>query len=131
MTVTGAWPPQDSVDAVWLFASQIYPLDSSLVFAGIFQGKIHVYPSLVESLPIGFDTLSYSFRLPPETYFYIGVLQRFVPGADLNIDNYRVVGVYSDPASPNQPLSVRVRDFEVAAGINILINFTNPPPQPF
>jgi hypothetical protein len=131
MTVMGSWPPSDSVDAMWLFASEVYPLDSALVFSGIFAGKIRVYPSLDGTLPEGFDTLAFVFAVPPATYHYIGVLQRFLPGSDFNLDNYRVVGVYSNPGLPGEPRDVRVREYQVAAGINISIDFANPPPQPF
>ena len=129
LTVSGPWAHPDSIDAIWLFASQIYPLDSALVISGIFQGKIEIFPSLAGSLPIGFDTLSFSFELTPATYPYIGVMQ-WINSNSLDLENFRVVGVYSDPIS-GQPLSVQVGDYEIRRGINISVDFYNLPPQPF
>lgn len=126
-----SWPPQiDSVKTLWIFASQIYPLDSSKVVAGIFNGQILLYPALDQTLPYGFTSLDYNFPLTPATYYYVGVLQRF---GDLLLDpkSYRVVGVYENPQNPSEPGVITIREFQVMTGINITINFLNPPPQPF
>ena len=47
--VKDSWPPQDSLVNLWVFASQIYPLDSSSVFTGLFANppSIYLYPSLL------------------------------------------------------------------------------------
>lgn len=130
LTVQGAWPPQDSVKTLWIFASQIFPIDSSKVASGILTNKILLYPSIVESLPYNFSSLSFNFALPPGTYYYIGVLQRFGEGL-LDPKSYRVVGVYSDVGSPGIPRTVAVHEFEVVSGVNVTIDFYNLPPQPF
>ncbi|MBI2619933.1 MAG: hypothetical protein HYW57_07605 [Ignavibacteriales bacterium] len=137
LTVFGPWPPQDSVKSLWLFASQIFPLDSSKIVSGIFQGKIFVYPpccvqpsSFDASLPYGFNNMSFHFPLPLATYFYIGVLQRF--GDNLvEPRSYRVVGVLTNPADPLLPQEVTVGEFEVVSNLSINVDFYNLPPQPF
>lgn len=131
LTAPSSWPSQtDSVKTLWIFASQIYPLDSSKVVAGIFNSQILLYPALDQSLPYGFTSLDYNFPLTPATYYYIGVLQRF---GDNVVDprSYRVVGVYENPQNPSEPGVITIREFQVLTGINIMINFVNPPPQPF
>jgi hypothetical protein len=50
---------------------------------------------------------------------------------NLGIRVFRVVGFYKDPANPSQPGSVIVDDFNQIKGINISVDFNNPPPQPF
>ena len=130
LTVNSGWPPQDSVQTLWIFASQIYPIDSAKVVTGIFQNKILLYPAIDKSLPYNFGTLAYNFPLPPATYYYIGVLQRF--GTNLvDPKSYKVVGVYSDSLNPLLPKPLEVKELEVLPGINLTIDFYNLPPQPF
>lgn len=126
-----SWPPRDSLVNVWLFASQIYPLDSNKVFEGLFSTrKIFLYPGLTQSLPFYVDSVVYLFA-PLETgrYRYIGIIQQF--NSLLSIRSFRVVGFYKNPADTLLPGEVEVRDFSYIGGINIRANFRNPPPQPF
>jgi hypothetical protein len=44
---------------------------------------------------------------------------------------FRVVGFYRDPLIPSQPGSVVVNDTSQIEGININVDFQNPPAQPF
>lgn len=130
LSVQGPWPVQDSVKTLWIFASQIFPIDSSNVASGIISNKILLYPSIAESLPYNITSLSFNFALPPATYYYVGVLQRFGDNL-LDPNSYRVVGVYSDPGTPGIPKTVTLRDFEVLSGVNLTVDFYNLPPQPF
>ncbi len=130
LTVQGPWPPPDSVKTLWVFASQIFPIDSSKVATGILTNKILLYPSIAESLPYNITVRPFNFALPPATYYYIGVLQRFGDNL-LDPKSYRVVGVFSDTSGVGFPRIVEVRDFEVVTGVNIVIDFYNLPPQPF
>lgn len=130
LTVQGTWPPLDSVKTLWIFASQIYPIDSSKVASGILSNQILLYPSIAESLPYNFSSRNFNFALPPATYYYVGVLQRF----DINMldpNHYRVVAVYSDQATAGVPKAITVHDYEVISGVNLTIDFYNLPPQPF
>jgi hypothetical protein len=130
LTVQGAWPPPDSIQTLWIFASQIFPIDSAKVVTGILENKIHLYPAIDQSLPYNFRTQTFNFALPPGTYYYIGVLQRF--GSSLvDPKSYKVVGVYTDPGNPLQPLTVQVKELEVVPGIDMTVDFYNLPPQPF
>lgn len=127
----GTWPPQDSLVNVWIFASQIYPLDSVKIFAGLLSNPptIFVYPALDGNLPFFVDSVSYSFKLPPATYRYIGVLQRFQN--EINVRSIRVVGLYSTNENPPLPIPVTVGDFQFVSGVSINVNFHKLPPQPF
>ena len=132
----GTWPgtpsTPDSLFNLWIFASQVYPLDSTLVLSGLFSNPptIFLYPSIVANLPFYEDTVDYFFSLPAGTYKYIGVIQHVTPGYG-SIRALRVVGVAKDPANPLQPLQVQVVDGSVSSGIDINVDFHNPPPQPF
>ncbi len=127
-----SWPPIDSLVSLWVFASQIYPLDSTSVFAGLFIAQppqIFLYPPGEARVALNVDSAVFFFPLPPSTYKYVGILQQF--NATLNIRSFRVVGFYFDPKDPSQPLSVLVKDGQQVAGVNIYVDFRNPPPQPF
>lgn len=125
------WPSRDSLKNLWLFASQVYPLDSNKVFEGIFGNPptIYLYPSIDRNLALFADSVSYSFFLPPSTYRYIGVIQRF--NDDLNIRSFRMVGLYGTQNNPPDPIAVIVHDFEFVNNISFTVNFHKPPPQPF
>ena len=127
----GTWPSPDSLFDLWVFASQVYPLDSTLVFQGLFSDPptIYLYPAINKDLPFFVDSVSYSFKLPAAKYKYVGVIQRFA--ADFTVRTLRVVGLYGTNATPPVPIEVTVREGEFTSGITFRINFRKPPPQPF
>jgi hypothetical protein len=127
----GSWPT-DSLINLWIFASQIYPLDSAKVYSGLFASPatIFAYPSLTSSLPFKVDSFQYSFPLHPGTYKYIGVIQQ-TNSVLTSIRVFRVVGFYKDPTNLSQPGTVEVNESAQVKGINIDVDFRNPPPQPF
>lgn len=127
----GTWPVADSLFNLWLFASQVYPLDSAKVFEGLFATSpyIFLYPAIDKNLLFFVDSVSYSFKLPPAEYKYIGVIQRFA--SDLTVRTLRVVGMYGTKDIPPQPLSVKVSENTFVTGIDLKVNFRKPPPQPF
>lgn len=128
---TSNWPPADSVEGLWLFASLQYPLDSTKVITGVLiePRTIFLYPSLAESLPYGVDSVRFRFPLAPGTYRYVGVIQQIRP--ELVVSNFRVVAMLEDPANPGQPLPVSVAPGRTVEGLRITIDFGSPPPQPF
>lgn len=130
----GTWP-SDSLVNLWIFASQVYPLDSAKVYSGLFASPttIFLYPSITESLkPFYADSIPYSFPLHSGTYKYIGVIQQTDADlAGLGIRVFRVVGFYKDPLNPLLPGVVEVNNSLQVKGININVDFRNPPPQPF
>jgi hypothetical protein len=133
----GTWPGTpslpDSLSNLWIFASQVYPLDSSLVVSGLFLSSpptIYLYPSAIDNLPFYVDSVQYFFSLPVGTYKYIGVIQHIAPDFS-SIRNLRVVGMAKDLADTAQPRQAKVIDGSITPGINIKVDFHNPPPQPF
>jgi len=126
-----SWPPADSLVNLWIFASQIFPLDSDKVFQGLFSDppKIYLYPAFDKNLPFFGDSVSYSFSLPPATYFYVGVLQR--TSNTIDIKSLKVVGMYGTSTTPPLPIPVVVSEANFVSGIDIRVNFRKPPPQPF
>jgi len=129
--VQNSWPPIDSLVNLWVFASKIYPLDSASVFAGLFIEPFQIfrYPTDRERIALNVDSVTYFFPLAPAIYKYVCVVQHM--NNSLDIRSVRVVGFYPDPVNPTQPLSVLVKDGQLVAGINMNVDFRNPPPQPF
>lgn len=127
----GTWPPADSLVNLWVFASQVFPLDSEKVFQGLFSNppKIYLYPAFDKNLPFFGDSVSYSFPLPPATYYYVGVLQR--TANDIDVRSLRVVGLYGTTDMPPFPIPIVVSSDNFLPGIDIRVNFRKPPPQPF
>lgn len=127
----GTWPPADSLLNLWLFASEIYPLDSASVFTGLFSNPplILLYPATDQNLPFFVDSVSYAFSLPPGTYKYVGVLQRYAN--EFSVRSLRVVGIYGTTSDPPLPIPVIVSESQFISGIDMKVNFHKPPPQPF
>jgi hypothetical protein len=125
------WPPADSLVNLWIFASQVFPLDSQKVFQGLFSNPptIYLYPAFDKNLPLFGDSAAYRFSLPRATYYYVGVLQRMAN--DINIRSLKVVGVYGTSDTPPVPIAVVVTEDTFVTGIDIRVNFRKPPPQPF
>jgi hypothetical protein len=129
----GYWPPSDSIYSLWIFASQVYPLDSIKVLTGLFGNPmtIFLYPSINQSLSRDqVDSLAYSFPLKAGTYKYVGVIQQVSPSLT-NIRAFRVVGFYKDSIDASQPGIVEVNDSYQTRGVDMDVDFQNPPPQPF
>lgn len=127
----GTWPPVDSLQGLWLFASVEYPLDSSRIITGVLiePRTIFLYPSLQESLPFLIDSIRFDFHLPLATYKYIGVIQQVRP--ELEVRNFRIVGVAKSPADSTLPRAVTIASDVYVDGLRINVDFNQPPPQPF
>jgi hypothetical protein len=128
----GSWPGSpDSLSNLWIFASQVYPLDSSLVFNGLFSSSptIFLYPSVIQNLPLYVDTVNYFFSVPLGIYKYIGVIQHV--SSSFSVRSMRVVGFARNQSDTAQPLQVQISEGAVADDVNIFVDFRNPPPQPF
>jgi hypothetical protein len=127
----GTWPASDSLINLWLFASQLYPLDSEKVFTGLLSDPptIYLYPATDQNLPFFVDSISYAFHLPQGTYKYVGVLQHFETG--ISASTLRIVGIYGTNDVPPLPIPIIVSEGNFTPGINLNVNFRKPPPSPF
>jgi hypothetical protein len=130
---SATWPPPDSVVNLWLFVSRIYPLDSAKVFNGLINGSISVFPapdtSSITDPRTPVSSVSYEYPLSAGQYLYAGVIQRL--RSDFNIRSFRVIGVYSEQGQPAQPATFEVPAQGIVSGIDIFVNFDQPPTQPF
>ncbi len=128
--VQSSWPPADSLQGLWLFASKEYPLDSSRVVAGVLVEPrfVFLYPSLQEPLPLYVSQVRFDFPLEPGSYPYIGVIQQLKP--QLVITSFRVVGVLHFPGNDTIPRPLTIAG-DFIDGLELNVDFNAPPPQPF
>jgi len=130
--VRSSWPPADSIFGLWMFTSQNVPSDSSAIFAGLFSDPptIYLYPGLTASLSeVPVDSVSYAIYPAAATYVYTGIIQQMTPA--ISAGGLRVVGLYQKPGPGFVPETLRVVASEFITGIDINVDFQNPPPQPF
>jgi hypothetical protein len=126
----GTWPA-DTLE-IRLIASQAWRKFTSfteIITLVINTDSVKIYPAPVDTgLPMGRDSVSYEFPVPPSKYRYIAVVQRFGinPLAD-----WRIIGVFDGETATQMPVDVVVPTDQVVPNINILVDFDNPPPQPF
>lgn len=122
------WPPKDSVLEIRVVFFQKYPPDSNLVLA-ISTGEAF----FTDTIQRFSDSSSFRLRrdevnkaLPLE-FPYVVVALRF--GGNFFTD-WRAIGVYSVENDQSQPLKISVDTLNTVK-LQIPVDFTNPPPQPF
>jgi hypothetical protein len=119
------WPPQDSVVDLRVVSFKNSP--SADILNDVLQGKAGFTPTLE---PYGADSLHYSLTLnplAPGAFAYTAVAQRY--GQNINTD-WRAVGVYRAGGDTSQPGSIDVPADRLLTGIDIVVDFHHPPPQP-
>ncbi len=110
----GAWPSNTAAVAIFAFfeVPQVLP-DDFIRFLGAFE-ILPTDPTLTQ--------YDYRLRVPPGTYKYIAVFW-LAQGAQLL--DFKTLGFYRNPQTPDQPGQVTVEDNGTAAGINISADFAN------
>lgn len=130
--VRSSWPPADKIFGLWVFTSQSVPSDSTAIITGLFSNPptIYLYPGLTGSLSeVPVDSVTYAIYPAEGTYVYTGVIQQTT--ASISAGGLRVVGLYVKPIPGFVPETLRVAGVEFITGIDIGVDFANPPPQPF
>jgi hypothetical protein len=128
------WPSADSVHDMRLVVFETYPSDSAGILATLLAGHGAVYPAIGTKFPAFVDSLPYTFtttdgtNLQVQSYEYVIVAQQFGPNV---LADWRPVGVYPAVTGSFIPAPVRVILHHVIAGIDIQVDFQNPPPKPW
>jgi len=128
------WPPADSVHDMRLVAFETFPADSAGILTTLLAGHGAVYPPIGTKFPSFVDSLPYEFtttngtNLQVRNYEYVIVAQQFGPNV---LADWRPVGVYPAAAGSFLPAPVRVILHHVLAGVDIDVDFRNPPPKPW
>lgn len=130
VTFTGDWPKGIKRTHIVVFKYEIKTVDDFFL------------PNLsfvVDSIPYGakeysFNSISNSFStifvFGPGNYSYIAVAQQKTQFMTFNRADWFVVGVYCENGDQNKLKTMVVYPGKITSGININVDFNNPPPQP-
>ena len=134
------WPSADSVRELRIVAFPSYPADSASILLDLAQRLVSVYPQIGQPNLLSdttqhvlfADSIRYSFTsmgttLDVGVYNYVAFAWR--PTA--NLFDWRPAGVYSTGPGQFDPAPVRVLLHKNVTGINIDVDFSNPPPKPW
>jgi len=134
------WPSADSVWELRIVAFPSYPNDSANILLDVAQRLVSVYPQIGQPNLLSdttqhvlfADSIHYSFTSSGTTldvgvYNYVAFAWR--PTA--NLFDWRPAGVYSTGPGQFDPAPVRVLLHKNVTGINIDVDFSNPPPKPW
>lgn len=121
------WPSADSVIDLRVVAFKQYP--SGDIIGDVLQGKAKFTPQTLG--PYGAASIPYELilePLPPGIFEYIAVAQQFGPNI---LRDWRAVGIYEDTGDTSRvPLPLFVPANEILSGVDIWVDFRNPPPPP-
>ena len=121
------WPAIDSLHDLRLVAFRVFPPGN--IVSEVLQGRASVYPPLGDTalVPFYVDTLHYHFSLPAARYEYVVVAQQFGSNA---FTDWRAVGQFDLDSNFTVPSPVTIVADSTIEGININVDFSNPPPPP-
>ncbi len=122
------WPPRDSLVDLRLIAFRSYPPGD--IVTEVSSGNAIVYPPLGDTalVPFYVDSLRYIVTGPPATYAYVVVAQQYGPNI---LSDWRAVGMYTHDPANAVPAAVTVPSGDTVRNVDINVDFSNPPPQPF
>ncbi|MES2764489.1 MAG: hypothetical protein V4642_01370 [Bacteroidota bacterium] len=112
-----AWPPADSLIDLRVAAFKKYPPET-------------VKGDAEQRLNYRVQSQNYSLEIGsvPVEFPYIVVMQQFANDVD---KDWRVIGVYTSSGDVNFPSAVKIDEGQIFSNIDIIVNFSNLPPNPF
>ncbi len=129
VTFTGNWPAGITRTHIVVFKNEILTVDD---FS--FQNLAFVVdPVPFESSEFTYDSginNFFSLTLAEGTYKYIVVAQSKTPTISFNRDDWFIVGVYYNNEDQSKPGMMTLQKGKITTGIDINVDFNNPPPQP-
>jgi hypothetical protein len=70
------------------------------------------------------------FTLAPGDYQYVVVAQSKTDALSLDRKDWFIVGIYNIGGDQSRPKTLTILDREITTGVDIIVDFNNPPPQP-
>ncbi len=130
VTFNGSWPIGVKRTHLVVFKNEIKTADDffipnlSFVSDSIpYNSKEYFYKS-IES------PYSAIFKLVPGSYSYLVVAQSYTPLITFERKDWFVVGVYCEGGDQNRIKKLLLEPGKITEGVDIIVNFRNPPPQP-
>jgi hypothetical protein len=129
-----AWPPRDSVWTVRVVAFREFPPRD--LIGDLFQGRAFFTPAALEldsTLTLFSDSARYSLVFGdsiPARVEYLCVAMLTDTARILSTQAWRIIGVYAPDGNQNRPGVLAITPGQDHKA-DILVDFRNPPPQPF
>jgi hypothetical protein len=121
------WPPPDSLVDLRLVAFTQFPPTN--IVADALTGKAIVYPPIGQSsLPFNVDTVHYFVPAVAGVYPYVVVAQQY--GSNV-FQDWRAVGQYDLDTNLAVPSAIQVPTDDTLKHVDINVDFSHRPPQPF
>jgi len=130
VTFTGTWPAGIKRTHI-------------VVFRNIIQTSDDFYPPnfsfIIDSIPYRSSSFTYNsidnnfislFTLGTGDYNYIVVAQSKTPDISLERADWNIVGIYYNGNDKSKPGIMTIQNGQMTTGIDINVDFNNPPPQP-
>jgi hypothetical protein len=70
------------------------------------------------------------FKITPGEHAYVIVAQSRSPEISFARADWVIVGVYNIGEDQSKPKALIIQDGKMTTGVDIIVNFNNPPPQP-
>lgn len=130
VTFVGNWPSDIKRTHLVVFKNPIVTSDDFLP------------PNLsfvIDSIPSGTTQYTYNsvdnnfiaiFKITPGDYKYVVVAQSKTPTISLDRKDWFIVGVYCIGGNQTQPATMTIQDGKMTTGVDVKVDFNNPPPQP-
>jgi len=131
ITFIGQWPDSVTRTHIVIFKD---PLNSA--------GDFSAFNLRFVSREIQFGSVEYNFssldssivpgtgEFQPGEYAYVAVAQSAQQDVSLNREDWFVVGLYYNTGDTSKPGILRIPEKTFVNNINIICDFSNPPPQP-
>lgn len=130
VTFTGNWHAGIKRTHIVVFKNEIvdstyfFPPNLAFVIDSIpYRSQEYVYNSVENNfIPL--------FQLAAGDYKYIAVAQSKTPEISLDRKDWVIVGVYNIGGDQSRPKTLTILTGQVTTGVDIIVDFNNPPPQP-
>ena len=130
VTFKGEWPAGVTRTHLVVFRNPLVSAgDFSVENIGFISNEITYGSSEFQYNSID-NSISTLITLAPGEYSYIVVAQSYTPDLSLDRKDWVVVGVYTATGDQNDPGKMIINKGHVTSGVNITVDFNNPPPQP-
>ncbi|PKL84238.1 MAG: hypothetical protein CVV24_00745 [Ignavibacteriae bacterium HGW-Ignavibacteriae-3] len=135
ITFEGSWPPGVTRTHLFVFKNAIQSaadfsfLNLSAVIDPVPYGSTQFNYDSIEMNYIEHAFLP-EFKIQPGEHRYVIVAQSNNPEISFARGDWVIVGVYCIGGDQSKPRSLICNEGSITAGVDINVNFNNPPPQP-
>ena len=135
VTFTGNWPADIKRTHIFVFKNPILSSqDFSFENLGFVVDSIPYRSSefIFNSVQQNYISRNFlpTFDIPPGDHSYVVVAQSTTPEISFDRKDWVIVGVYNIGGDQSKPKVLTIQNGKMTAGVDIIVDFNNPPPQP-